>query len=129
MSYAMKHVIYLQHFVCLCFRWINSLMATSMAVTTVNHYLKNTNQFLKYMMETPPKGSRLSKRSMRNVIRELTASLRSLVRGVVLHQIKVKDTKEGELLTKSALLQCRSLAKVAIPDVLSKLFYNGANIT
>ncbi|KAJ8403243.1 hypothetical protein AAFF_G00354600 [Aldrovandia affinis] len=56
----------------------------------------------------------LSSKALTGIIKELQSSLKSLVRGVVLHQIKVKAAKDKTLVSKEALRQCTVLAKAAV---------------
>ncbi|XP_073730751.1 uncharacterized protein [Misgurnus anguillicaudatus] len=101
--------------------WVTNLRASKMTETTLNHYLNNVAQFLDYIHETPPPTSRLSKKSMLGIRREVRALLKGLRRGVVMHQIGVKQAKEGRVIPKAVLRQCLSEAKKRIPEVLDQL--------
>nr|XP_055063038.1 uncharacterized protein LOC129446112 [Misgurnus anguillicaudatus] len=101
--------------------WVTNLRASKMTETTLNHYLNNVAQFLDYVYETPPPTSRLSKKSMLGIRREVRALLKGLRRGVVMHQIGVKQAKEGRVIPKAVLRQCLSEAKKRIPEVLDQL--------
>ncbi|XP_073711536.1 uncharacterized protein [Misgurnus anguillicaudatus] len=100
--------------------WVTNLRASKMTETTLNHYLNNVAQFLDYIHETPPPTSRLSKKSMLGIRREVRALLKGLRRGVVMHQIGVKQAKEGRVIPKAVLRQCLSEAKKRIPEVLGR---------
>nr|XP_055065259.1 uncharacterized protein LOC129447519 [Misgurnus anguillicaudatus] len=101
--------------------WVTNLRASKMTETTLNHYLNNVAQFLDYVHETPPPTSRLSKKSMLGIRREVRALLKGLRRGVVMHQIGVKQAKEGRVIPKVVLCRCLSEAKKRIPEVLDQL--------
>ncbi|XP_073729772.1 uncharacterized protein [Misgurnus anguillicaudatus] len=101
--------------------WVTNLRASKMTETTLNHYLNNVAQFLDYVHETPPPTSRLSKKSMLGIRREVRALLKCLRRGVVMHQIGVKQAKEGRVIPKVVLRRCLSEAKKRIPEVLDQL--------
>ncbi|KAL3063500.1 hypothetical protein OYC64_003131 [Pagothenia borchgrevinki] len=68
-----------------------STIKSGKAVTTAD--LKNVAQFVKYMMDTPCRGSRLTMPEMRTIRREVKAGLNALKKPVLLHQIWVKRTK------------------------------------
>ncbi|KAI4788141.1 hypothetical protein KUCAC02_036045, partial [Chaenocephalus aceratus] len=61
------------------------------------------------------------KTNLRRVVRELKASIKSWVRPVVLHQIRVKGKKDATMHSMKELQECRRLALVAIPKLLSQL--------
>ncbi|XP_073719994.1 uncharacterized protein [Misgurnus anguillicaudatus] len=58
---------------------------------------------------------------MLGIRREARALLKGLRRGVVMHQIGVKQAKEGRVIPKAVLRQCLSEAKKRIPEVLDQL--------
>ncbi|XP_073730818.1 uncharacterized protein [Misgurnus anguillicaudatus] len=58
---------------------------------------------------------------MLGIRREVRALLKGLRRGVVMHQIGVKQAKEGRVIPKAVLRQCLSEAKKRIPEVLDQL--------
>jgi hypothetical protein len=103
------------------FRWVQFLQKNK-AITTVNHYTLTIGAFLKYSEETPPSGCRLTVNQWRGINRLMKGISKSMRRPVSLHQIKVKDNKEGKVVSKKSLLECQSLAKAKIPQVLSKFF-------
>ncbi|XP_051538590.1 uncharacterized protein LOC127431957 isoform X1 [Myxocyprinus asiaticus] len=72
-----------------------------------------------YVKDTPPPTCRLSQAVLLGIHRELRAILKSLQCGVVMHQISVKQSKEDHIILKSTLKKCRSMAKQAIPDILT----------
>ncbi|XP_073729960.1 uncharacterized protein [Misgurnus anguillicaudatus] len=102
-------------------RWVGNLGRSKITATTVNHYLKNVAQFLDFLAETPPKTCRLSKNAMTRVRREVRMLLRSMKRPVTMHQMEVKEVKEGQLISKQVLRRCNAEAKKAIPRILDKL--------
>ncbi|KAK5891514.1 hypothetical protein CgunFtcFv8_018758 [Champsocephalus gunnari] len=61
------------------------------------------------------------KTNLRRVVRELKASIKSWVRPVVLHQMRVKGKKDATMHSMKELQDCRRLALVAIPKLLSQL--------
>ncbi|XP_034092893.1 uncharacterized protein LOC117560180 [Gymnodraco acuticeps] len=63
----------------------------------------------------------LSKTNLRRIVRELKASIKSWVRPVVLHQMRVKGKKDATMHSMKELQECRRLALVAIPKLLSQL--------
>ncbi|XP_067301019.1 uncharacterized protein [Pseudorasbora parva] len=101
--------------------WLNSLNQAKIAEPTIHHYLKNVAQFLAYVAETPPPTSRLSRTVMVGLNREIKNMIRSVRRRVVMHEVKVKQAKEGRLISKTTLRQCLAKAKVAIPKILARL--------
>ncbi|XP_073729769.1 uncharacterized protein [Misgurnus anguillicaudatus] len=102
-------------------RWGGNLGRSKITATTVNHYLKNVAQFLDFLAETPPKTCRLSKNAMTRVGREVRLLLRSMKRPVTMHQMEVKEVKEGQLISKQVLRCCNAEAKKANPRILDKL--------
>nr|XP_055065290.1 uncharacterized protein LOC129447551 [Misgurnus anguillicaudatus] len=110
-------------------KWLSSLRSYKVAETTLNHYLQNAAQFVKYVSETPPPTSRLSKRAQLAIGRELRGLIKGLKRGVVLHQIGVKRAKEGRLIPKEVLRKCRSEAGKLIPELLDQLERDGLQKT
>ncbi|XP_073730814.1 uncharacterized protein [Misgurnus anguillicaudatus] len=82
-----------------------------------------------YVSETPPPTSRLSKKALTGIRRELRSLIRGLKRGVVMHQIGVKQAKEGRLIPKLVLRKCRSEAKKIIPGLLDQLEEDGLQKT
>ncbi|KAJ4921920.1 hypothetical protein JOQ06_022184, partial [Pogonophryne albipinna] len=99
-----------------------------MALTTTLHDLKNVRQFFVYIKETPPQTSRLTQQDLVKIIRELKASIRSWNRPVVLHQMRVKGRKDAAMHFITELQDCRRLALVAFPKLLSKLEGHFTNI-
>ncbi|XP_073729949.1 uncharacterized protein [Misgurnus anguillicaudatus] len=102
-------------------KWVSSLKATKAAETTVGHYLKNVAQFLDYVSETPPSSSRLSYKAMLAIRREVRGLIRGMRRGVTMHQIGVKQAKEGQLIPKKVLRKCRAECQKLIPGILDQL--------
>ncbi|KAJ4936740.1 hypothetical protein JOQ06_001326 [Pogonophryne albipinna] len=101
--------------------WVKSLRESKMALTTTLHYLRHVRQFLSFIQEMPPPSSSINKNDLKRVIKELTASIKSWNRPVVLHQLRVKEKKDAALHSIKDLQECRRLALVAIPKVISKL--------
>ncbi|KAI7811778.1 hypothetical protein IRJ41_018877 [Triplophysa rosa] len=95
--------------------WVSILRGAHIAETTVDHYLKNVAQFLDYMSETPPLSCHLSKQAMLRIRREVRTLLKSLKKKVTMHQIWVKQAKEGWLIPKVVLHRCREEAKKGNP--------------
>nr|XP_055049616.1 uncharacterized protein LOC129435188 [Misgurnus anguillicaudatus] len=58
---------------------------------------------------------------MTRVRREVRMLLRSMKRPVMMHQMEVKEIKEGQLISKQVLRHCNAEAKKAIPRILDKL--------
>ncbi|CAM4574628.1 unnamed protein product [Leuciscus chuanchicus] len=98
-------------------RWISSLRQSHMKETTVKHYAQNVAQFFDYIAETPPTSCRLS----RTVLVGLRRVLKTLGRGVAIHQVAVKAWKEDRVLSKRTLLKCQELAAKAIHELLASL--------
>ncbi|XP_057204406.1 translation initiation factor IF-2-like [Triplophysa rosa] len=73
------------------------------------------------MSETSPLTCRLSKQAMLRIRREVRTLLKSLKRKVTMHQIGVKQAKEGRLIPKVVLRRCREEAKKGIPRLLDQL--------
>ncbi|XP_071212416.1 uncharacterized protein [Salvelinus alpinus] len=101
-------------------KWVQFLQKNK-AITTVNHYTLTIGAFLKFSEETPPPGCRLTVNQWRGINRLMKGISRSMRRPVSLHQVKVKDNKEGKVVSKKSLLECQSLAKTKIPEVLKTL--------
>ncbi|XP_034082122.1 uncharacterized protein LOC117552651 isoform X4 [Gymnodraco acuticeps] len=101
--------------------WVKSLRGSKLALSTTLNYLKNVRQFLRFIQEMPPPSSSINKNDLKRVIKELTASIKSWNRPVVLHQLRVKEKKDAALHSIKDLQECRRLALVAIPKVISKL--------
>ncbi|XP_052371744.1 uncharacterized protein LOC127928571 [Oncorhynchus keta] len=101
-------------------KWVQFLQKNK-AITTVNHYTLTIGAFLKYSEETPPPGCRLTVNQWRGINRLMKGISKSMRRPVSLHQVKVKDNKEGKVVSKKSLLECQSLAKAKIPQVLKTL--------
>ncbi|KAK1875420.1 UPF0753 protein [Dissostichus eleginoides] len=101
--------------------WAGYLVDCGMVRTTSLHYLKNVRQFLVYVQETPPKTSRLGQKNVRMGIRYLNSVIKGWNRHVVQHQMSVKGRKDAVMHTVAELQQCRRLARLAIPKLLSKL--------
>ncbi|XP_073729886.1 uncharacterized protein [Misgurnus anguillicaudatus] len=101
--------------------WVHSLRKKVIVDTTINHYLKNVAQFLDYVIDTPPVTCRLSKKALVGVRREVRSLIRGLKRQVTVHQMAVKRSKDGRLISKHTLIRCRELAKAAIPRIFDQL--------
>ncbi|XP_065096456.1 uncharacterized protein [Paramisgurnus dabryanus] len=101
--------------------WVNFLRRAKITETTIQHYVKNAAQFVDYLSQTPPQTSRLSKKAMVSIQREIRTAIKSMRRKVVVHQVAVKTAKEGRLIPKAELLKCRSKARAAIPEILARL--------
>ncbi|KAK1875121.1 Cytoplasmic tRNA 2-thiolation protein 1, partial [Dissostichus eleginoides] len=107
--------------------WAGYLVDCGMVRTTSLHYLKNVRQFLVYVQETPPKTSRLGQKNVRMGIRYLKSVIKGWNRHVVQHQMSVKGRKDAVMHTVAELQQCRRLARLAIPKLLSKLEHQHSN--
>ncbi|CAM4688133.1 unnamed protein product [Leuciscus chuanchicus] len=105
--------------------WHNSLKHAKIAEPTIQMYLKNVAQFLAYVTETPPPICRLSCVVMVGLNREKRSLIRSVRRRVVVHEVAVKQAKEGHLIAKATLRQCVASAKSAIPEILARLKVTG----
>ncbi|KAJ4924026.1 hypothetical protein JOQ06_000268 [Pogonophryne albipinna] len=101
--------------------WVSHLRECSMALSTTLHYLKNVCQFLFFFQETPPTSSRVSNTDIVKAVRELRASIKSWARPLAIHAMNVKEKKEATLHSMEELCECRRLALLAIPKLLSKL--------
>ncbi|XP_073729956.1 uncharacterized protein [Misgurnus anguillicaudatus] len=55
------------------------------------------------------------------VRREVRSLIRGLKRQVTVHQMAVKRSKEGRLISKHTLIRCRELAKATIPRIFDQL--------
>lgn len=100
--------------------WLNSLKQAKIAEPTVHHYLKNVSQFLAFVAETPPPTYRLSRTVMFGLQREIKSMIKSVRRNVVMHEVQVKQAKQGRLIPKAMLRQCVTAARAAIPEILGK---------
>lgn len=100
--------------------WVSLLGRFSLTDSTRQHYVKNAFQFFDYLSETPPESCLLSARSMVSVKRELKSLLRGLRRKVVLHEMRVKSSKEERLISKADLLRCHDSAGREIPLLLGQ---------
>ncbi|XP_055027024.2 uncharacterized protein [Misgurnus anguillicaudatus] len=101
--------------------WVHSLRKKVIVDTTINHYLKNVAQFIDYVVDTPTVTCRLSKKALVGVRREVRSLIRGLKRQVTVHQMAVKRSKDGRLISKQTLIRCRALAKAAIPRIFDQL--------
>ncbi|KAJ4924406.1 hypothetical protein JOQ06_000646 [Pogonophryne albipinna] len=108
--------------------WVSHLRECSMALSTTLHYLKNVCQFLVFFQETPPTSSCVSNTAIVKAIRELRASIRSWARPLAIHAMHVKEKKEAALHSMEELCECRRLALLAIPKLLSKLEVQHCNM-
>ncbi|KAJ4924404.1 hypothetical protein JOQ06_000644 [Pogonophryne albipinna] len=108
--------------------WVSHLRECSMALSTTLHYLKNVCQFLVFFQETPPTSSCVSNTAIVKAIRELGASIRSWARPLAIHAMHVKEKKEAALHSMEELCECRRLALLAIPKLLSKLEVQHCNM-
>ncbi|XP_014882884.1 uncharacterized protein LOC106944179 [Poecilia latipinna] len=90
-------------------------------ITTVKVYLVNFSQFMDYFSETPPRGSRRTRRQIRAVGRAVRADLQQIGTEITLHQISVKRSKAKRSITRKHLRKCKSLATATIPVLLGKL--------
>ncbi|XP_070998483.1 uncharacterized protein [Oncorhynchus clarkii lewisi] len=93
-------------------RWFQTLQQNK-AVAMVNHYTSTIGAFLQYAEETPPPGCRLTKNHWKEINRAMKEINKS-VKGAV-------SNKEGKGVSIKSLLECQSLAKDKIPQVLKTL--------
>jgi len=68
-------------------------MGEGKQITTINFYLRNIIQFLRYLEDTPPKQCRLRRGQFRSILRMVLKQVTSLARPIVTHQLKVKARK------------------------------------
>ncbi|XP_054882767.1 uncharacterized protein LOC129357761 [Poeciliopsis prolifica] len=101
--------------------WPADLLKKGKKITTVKVYLVNTGQFLTYFSETPPEGSRVTKRGLVSVARALKSAASQISTTVVLHQIQVKDDKERRTVTPELLRRCLERCRTCIPVLLRDL--------
>ncbi|XP_051984259.1 uncharacterized protein LOC127644880 isoform X7 [Xyrauchen texanus] len=101
--------------------WISSLQQAKIKDTTIQHYILNIAKFVSFVRDTPPPSCRLSKQVLVRIQQELRGLLKSMKRGMALHQVSMKQVKESRVLSIETLLKCRSLAKQAIPKILTLL--------
>ncbi|XP_076852287.1 uncharacterized protein LOC143505579 isoform X2 [Brachyhypopomus gauderio] len=101
--------------------WVRSLMIEKVVASTLAHYVKNVAQFLGYLKDTPPPTCRLKRVSLINITREIKGIIKKQRRSVVIHEIKVKESKDGRAISKETLLQCRLKARQQIPEILKSL--------
>ncbi|XP_071060386.1 uncharacterized protein [Pseudochaenichthys georgianus] len=109
--------------------WSRSLMKSSLQVTTSDFYIKNISHFLKYMADTPCKGSRLSQTDMILIKREVVAILKSLKRKVLIHQMQVKRDKMEGLPSHNDLMTCLTSTTTRIPQLLDVMASNPTTAT
>ncbi|XP_016373395.1 uncharacterized protein LOC107712588 [Sinocyclocheilus rhinocerous] len=100
--------------------WLSFLRRAKITEPTIHHYLKNVAQFLQFVNETPPPTCRLSRVSLFGLRREIQSIIRPVRRSVAVHQVAVKQAKEGRLISKVTLRACREAAKKRIPEILNK---------
>ncbi|XP_029595733.1 uncharacterized protein LOC115178618 [Salmo trutta] len=93
-------------------RWFQTLQKNK-AVATVHHYASTIGAFLQYSEETPPPGCRVTKNHWKEINRAMREINESVKRAV--------SRKEGKVVSIKSLLECQSLAKVKIPQVLKIL--------
>ncbi|XP_067284388.1 uncharacterized protein [Pseudorasbora parva] len=105
--------------------WFNSLTQAIISKPTIHHYLKNVAQFLDYMAETPPPTCHLSKVVLVGIRRQAKIMLKLLQRKVVVQKVAFNPAKEGRLIPKAVLKECRSTAKQRIPEILARLRNSG----
>ncbi|RXN37522.1 hypothetical protein ROHU_001978 [Labeo rohita] len=101
--------------------WLSFLRQCQISEPTIHHYLKNVLQFLQYIKETPPPTCRLSRVALIGIRRELQNLMRPVRRSVAVHEVAVKQAKEGRLIPKATLRACREAAKKKIPEILDLL--------
>ncbi|XP_071062370.1 uncharacterized protein [Pseudochaenichthys georgianus] len=109
--------------------WSRSLMKSSLQVTTSDFYIKNISHFLKYMADTPCKGSRFSQTDMILIKREVVAILKSLKRKVLIHQMQVKRDKMEGLPSHNDLMTCLTSTTTRIPQLLDVMASNPTTAT
>ncbi|XP_029595735.1 uncharacterized protein LOC115178622 [Salmo trutta] len=93
-------------------RWFQTLQKNK-AVATVDHYASTIGAFLQYSEEMPPPGCRVTKNHWKEINRAMREINESVKRAV--------SRKEGKVVSIKSLLECQSLAKVKIPQVLKIL--------
>ncbi|XP_041929933.1 uncharacterized protein LOC121694073 [Alosa sapidissima] len=96
-------------------RWVEKLQEGNRAVTTVNFYLRNVQQFLKYFKDTKPKLCRLSHTQIVGVVRGVDKALRDL------RKIEVKRVKMTRVVSPANLKICREMVRKKIPKCLKAL--------
>ncbi|XP_034055401.1 uncharacterized protein LOC117535148 [Gymnodraco acuticeps] len=104
--------------------WSRSLIKSSLQVTTSEFYIKNISHFLKYMADTPCKGSRLNQNDKIVIKREVIAILKSLRKKVLIHQMQVKRDKMEGLPSHKDIMACLTAAKTRIPQLLDVMASN-----
>ncbi|XP_034095795.1 uncharacterized protein LOC117562121 [Gymnodraco acuticeps] len=109
--------------------WSRSLIKSSLQVTTSDFYIKNISHFLKYMNETPCKGSRLNQNDMILITREVAAILKSMRKKVFIHQMQVKRDKIEGLPSHKDIMACLTAAKTRIPQLLDVMTSNPTHAT
>ncbi|XP_016380028.1 uncharacterized protein LOC107717704 [Sinocyclocheilus rhinocerous] len=101
--------------------WLSFLRLAKITEPTIHHYLKNVAQFLQFVNETPPPTCRLSCVTLFGLRREIQSIIRPVRRSVAVHQVAVKQAKEGRFISKATLRACREAAKKMIPEILNRL--------
>ncbi|XP_041840379.1 uncharacterized protein LOC121639285 [Melanotaenia boesemani] len=102
--------------------WVRSLVrGAKMKVTTAEFYLKNVANFVKFVSETPPRTSRLTKVQIFSLQREIRMCIKNLQRELVVHKMSVKRQKVGKLPLREDLKACLTRGRQRIPELLDDL--------
>lgn len=91
-----------------------------MKETTVKHYVQNVAKFMDYMSETPTTTCRLTKPVLIRLWQEMRQVLKTIRRGMTMHQVAVKTLKETFLKTYGSLKAFRGHG-----GCLPKYYYPG----
>lgn len=100
--------------------WILFLRQAKISEPKIHPYLKNVARFLQFVNETPPPTCRLSCFALFGLRREIRSMIHPVRRSMAVHQVAVKQAKEGHLISKATLRACQEAAKKRIPEILSK---------
>jgi len=92
-------------------------MSEGREITTVNFYLRNIIQCLRYLEDTPPRACRLRRGQMKAKIRAVHKAVNNLARPIVTHQLKVKAKKMANIVSRESLRRCQEKARLVIPGV------------
>jgi len=95
-------------------------MSQGNEIPTVNSYLRNIVQLLRYLEDTPPRTCRLRRFHMKGIITAVEKAVHSLGRNIVTHQLKVKAKKMDKVVSRENLRSCNEKARLVISALLSK---------
>ncbi|TNN53539.1 hypothetical protein EYF80_036239 [Liparis tanakae] len=88
-------------------RYAAHLMSEGKQVTTVNFYLRNVLQFLRYLQDRPPAACRMRRGQITAVVRTVRQAAGSLSRRVVTHRREASARKRACIVSRASRRRCQ----------------------